>query len=262
MPLRPRLPTAALPGARHLVVACGLAIGLMLALGTAALIFQARQGDLANAARELKNLSLVLAEETDRAFQSAELVQHGLMNHLRSDGIDTPAKFETELTTQNVQHDLQQRIVGLPHLGSLALIGRDGAVLSVSRAWPVPAPEATSRDYLRALIRDPALGCLTGVPSRDRVDATWTIPFACAYTDATGGLIGLVRVGLRVELFERLFAGITIGDDATISLYRDDGVLLARNPQPEAGLGRTYGSPAEFTESRPRSTTMSSPEPA
>ncbi len=60
--------------AKHLLVACGLVIGLVLALGTTLLLVQSRRDDLANAERELKNLSLVLAEETDRAFQSMELV--------------------------------------------------------------------------------------------------------------------------------------------------------------------------------------------
>ena len=147
-----------------------------------------------------------------------------------------------------MQRDLQQRIVGLPHISSLALVSRAGAVLSISRAWPVTAAEASSRDYFLALTRDPSQGCRIGLPLRNRVNAAWTIPFACAYTDANGSLIGLVRVGLQVDLFERLFAGITIGADATISLYRNDGVLLARSPRPDAGLGRTYGQPAEFTE--------------
>jgi diguanylate cyclase (GGDEF)-like protein len=249
MPLRLRsLAAQRLPRARHLVIACGLAIGLVLPLGTAGLILQTRQDDLANAGRELKNLSLVLSEETDRAFQSAELVQHGLMNHLRNEGIDTPAKFEHDLNTQAVQLELQQRIVGLPHVNSLALVSRDGAVLSISRVWPVTASEATSRDYFLALTRDPAKGCLIGLPLRNRINAAWTIPFACAFTGADGKLIGLVRVGLQIDLFERLFAGITIGDDATISLYRADGVLLARYPRPDTGLGRTYGSPEDFSQ--------------
>jgi len=124
--------------ARHLLVACGLVAGFVLALGTALLIVQTRRDDIGNAGRELKNLSFVLAEETDRAFQTLELVQLDLIQHMREQGIDTPEKFDRELGSQAVQQDLRQRIAGLPQIITFRLISRGGQVISLSTAWPTP----------------------------------------------------------------------------------------------------------------------------
>jgi diguanylate cyclase (GGDEF)-like protein len=234
------------PRARHLVVTCGLVTGLVLALGTAWLSVRARQNDLANAGRELKNLSLVLAEETDRAFQSMELVQLGLTQQLREQGIDTAEKFDRELVSQQVQRDLQSRIAGLPQISALGLVTRDGRMIGLSRAWPMQPVDVADRDYFRALTHDPANVSFISAPLQNRSNAAWTIMFVRTFTGSDGQPIGFITTGLELTRFERFFAAIAVGGEASFSLYRSDGILLARYPPPDAGLGRTYGRPADF----------------
>ena len=60
-----------------------LVIGLLLGLGTAWLAIEGRRDDLRRTTHDLQNLSLVLAEETDRAFQSMELMPLAVIEHLR-----------------------------------------------------------------------------------------------------------------------------------------------------------------------------------
>src|SRR6202012_434755 len=76
------------PRARHLLAAFGLAIGLALAAATAVLVLTARKTAIAHAERELKNTAYVLAEETDRRFQAADTVELGLIDALRTQGVD------------------------------------------------------------------------------------------------------------------------------------------------------------------------------
>ncbi len=60
---------------RYLLVAGGLVIGLMLAAVMTWFVIELRQNAIADAARELRNDALMLAEEEDRLLQSVEVVQ-------------------------------------------------------------------------------------------------------------------------------------------------------------------------------------------
>ena len=242
-------PRSALLGHSHhkqLLVACGLVIGLVLAFGTALVIVQARHDDITNVERELKNLSLVLAEETDRAFQSMELVQLGLMEHLREQGIDAPEKFDLELSSQSVHQDLQRRITGLPQISALSLVSRGGQVISHSRDWPLPNIDVSDRDYFQALTHDRTQSSFISVPVRNRINGAWTILFTRAFTGPGGQLIGIISTGLELDLFEHLFARIAVGGDPAFSLLRTDGVLLARYPRMDTKIGHAYGETSDF----------------
>ena len=78
--------------ARYLLLACGLLIGLVLAGGTLVLLLELRRHDIADAELELRDLTLVLAADSDRGLQAVEVVQFGLIKHLRELGIDLPGK--------------------------------------------------------------------------------------------------------------------------------------------------------------------------
>jgi diguanylate cyclase (GGDEF)-like protein len=219
------------PRARHLLVLCGVVAGLMLGVGTAWLVLSARNNDIGASLRELRNLSLVLADETDQAFQSMELVQRSLIEHLREEGIDTPEKFDRDLATQEVQHDLHSRLVGLPQISALALVSRGGRMVSFSRSWPPPPIDDTDRDFYQMLIRDPSQVAFIGAPVRSRGNGAWTILFARPYAGPSGQLIGMVTTSLQIDQLDRLFAGIAVGGDPSFSLFRGDGVLLSRYPR-------------------------------
>jgi hypothetical protein len=66
--------------ARYMLVGCGLLIGLSLAIGMVLFSVELRRQDLAHAEQDLRNLSLVLSEETNRGLQAVELVQFGLID--------------------------------------------------------------------------------------------------------------------------------------------------------------------------------------
>ena len=82
--------------ARYLLLACGLLIGLVLAGGTLVLLLELRRHDIADAELELRDLTLVLAADSDRGLQAVERVQFGLIKHLRELGIDSPERLEAE----------------------------------------------------------------------------------------------------------------------------------------------------------------------
>jgi diguanylate cyclase (GGDEF)-like protein len=234
------------PRARHLLVACGLVVGLALAAGTAMLLAESRKDVLDHAGQDLKNLSLVLAEETDRTFQATQLVQLDLIQHLHEQGIDTVQKFEQELGSLLVNLDLRRRIASAPQIRSLVLISRFGDAINVSSQWPVTPANLRGRDYVRALAEDPGRETFISVPEMDHATGIWSIVVARAFTALDGRLLCFVSASIQLDSFEQFFARISGQGDPSFALFRLDGVLLARFPHIDGMIGRNYADAPNF----------------
>ena len=99
---------------RYLLLCGGMFIGLVLAAGAALLVVSLRRNAIAESAKDLKNLALVLDEEIDRSFQTVQLAQNAMIEHMRELGIDTPEKFDSRMASLEVNQNLDDRIAGLP----------------------------------------------------------------------------------------------------------------------------------------------------
>src|SRR4051812_21562129 len=76
---KPIVDQSAMPAKGHLrpvilPIVCAIALITAIAAGTAILLLGLRDRALANSEREMKNTALILAEQSDRAFQTLELV--------------------------------------------------------------------------------------------------------------------------------------------------------------------------------------------
>jgi diguanylate cyclase (GGDEF)-like protein/PAS domain S-box-containing protein len=234
------------PRARHVLVLCGLVVGLTLAAGAVLLIVESRRHDLDDAGRELKNLSLLLAEETDRAFQSVELVQLGLIEHLHQQGVDTAEKFDRQAGSLETHFDLQHRIAALPHISALGLVNARGKLVNLSSSLELPDIDTSDWAYFRALTGTAAPVSFINPPVRDRTNDTWVIIVGRTVSGADGRLIGIATAGLQLDQLEESFSRIAVARDVSFGLFRGDGVLLARYPHIDPALGKAYGANAEF----------------
>jgi diguanylate cyclase (GGDEF)-like protein len=233
--------------ARYLLLACGLLIGLVLAIGTVLLLLELRRHDITDAERELRNLSLVLAEDTDRGLQAVELVQLGLIEHLRQLGIDSPEKLEAEAGSLAVHQDLKERIAGVSHIAALALVDRYGRRLNITRSWPLPQVDDSDRDFVQAQRAPDAPALFISAPSQSKSSGRWTIYFTRRFSASDGRLIGIVVATIETDYFERFFSRVSLEGEGSFALYRNDGMLLARYPHVDPKIGKAYGDTANFT---------------
>jgi diguanylate cyclase (GGDEF)-like protein len=234
------------PRARHLLIAGSLVVGLMLAAVTATLIITSRHQEIGVATRELRTLALLLAEETDRGFQTGELLMVGLITSMRQDGIDSPEKFDNLMSSFAAHQDIVRRVTGLTHIDSLFLVATNGKLINSSLAWPIRNVGLADRDYVQALVADPSRVSFISMPVRNRTSGAWTILFARAFTAPDGRLIGIVSVSMDLAAFEQLFSRIAVSDDASVSLFRRDGVLLVRYPHLDPEIGKMYSVNPDF----------------
>ena len=196
--------------ARYILVACGLLIGLVVAGSALLLAQELRRESIWNAGQAMKNLALVLSEETDRVFQTVELVQLGLIDRMREAGIDTPDRFAEQIDAFVAHRNLNDLLVGLPQTDALALIDLRGRIVNVTRTWPLPVRPLGDERSFAAFVADPAATSFISSPVQTWANGEWVVLFSRKFTASDGRLVGIVNYGLRLAYFEQLFAQISL----------------------------------------------------
>jgi PAS domain S-box-containing protein len=232
----------------------GLVLIIAIATATVMLIANARDRAIADTNRELKNTAFILAEQIDRAFQALELVQRSTIERMESLGIKSQEDLRKGMSTRDMFLMLQDKISGLPQVESVALFDAAGDLVNWSRPLPVRPMSVAERDYYKAMVADKRLTSFLGAPVLNRSTGTWSVYLARKFAGADGELLGFVLAGMRLEHFEDFFASIVLGDGAAISMFRDDGTLLARFPRVDGAIGQSKMaypmSPANRSEMR------------
>jgi diguanylate cyclase (GGDEF)-like protein/PAS domain S-box-containing protein len=223
-----------------LLVASAAALIAAVATGAAVMIHNLRDMALIDSQRELKNIALVLAAQTDRIFEAAERVQIDLIDRVEARRIASSEDFERYFSGHDVHLMLKDKIVGLPHVGTFTLFNADGKLFNFSRAWPIPPIDVSDRDFFVAFRSDPRLSSYVSEPIRNRATGTWVVQVARKVAAPNGELIGLVTAAIELQSIEQFFASISLGPDSSISLLHRNGELLARYPHVDAMVGRSF----------------------
>jgi signal transduction histidine kinase len=224
----------------QLLLVCGLVLVAAIAISTAFLLSNLREQALADSERELQNIALVLAEQADRTFQALELVQTSLIERMQSHGIDSREEYQREVSGHDMHLILKDKIDTLPQVDAVAVIDADGKLINSSRFWPIPAIDVSDREFFKTLKADAPLRYFVTEPILNSSTNSWTLYLARKIAGPNSEFIGLVLGAMQMQYFEQLFASIALGPGSAITLFRGDGVLLARHPRVESVIGRSY----------------------
>ncbi len=215
-----------------------LVLAALATLTTLLVVIHLRTRVIAESGREMQSLSIVLADQADRAFEAVELVQGAILERLQSAGLRSADDFRRMMAGPEVHADLVSRIRSLPQLDAITAIAEDGTLINFSRYWPIPAVNVADRDYFTALRDDPERDSFISRPVQNRGDGTWTIYVARRVSGPDRQFLGLILGAVQLSYFERLYQTVAPLRDSSISLFRSDAVLLARYPQAPQQIGR------------------------
>ena len=224
-----------------LVYAGAALLILVLLVGSAIVISRLRDAAMLDEARDLKNLSLTLAEQADRSFLSVDLVLSSTIDGLMKDGVSDAALFDRQIRGYDFHQSLREKMTGIPQLDAVVVEDRDGKVINFSRFWPIPDIDNSDRDYFRALKSDPNLKSYISNPVQNRGSGTWTIFLARRVNGPKGEFLGVILGGIQLSYFEDFYRAIAPAEDSSIALQRSDGVMLARFPATDA-IGKTFST--------------------
>ena len=232
--------------ARSLLLFGGLLIGITLAVAMTWFVVTLRHAVIKDAVREMRNVSLMLSEQDDRLLQSADLVQLSLLDHMRQIGIDSPQKFERMMASEAAHRDLRDRIAALSYIGSLSLHNLRGDLLNFSRTWPPPLINVADRDFFQAVSGPDGFLTFISEPMRSVTTGKWTIYLSRRFNTVDGQLIGIVLSTIDIDYFEQSYAQLPLTGGGSYSLYRRDGLLLARYPHVDPQIGKTFVATLNF----------------
>jgi diguanylate cyclase (GGDEF)-like protein len=225
-----RIPEASFGGVRsRSVVALGLAMATSVTVMSAGLIVW-RYGEVVEQAKnDLSNVAALLATQSNHAFQAIDVTQTQLIDALGAAGIKSADDLRARARDRQIHDELKQLVRAIDMLDAMSIIGADGRLLNFSRGWPIPDVTVSDRDYFKALSA-PGGSTHWSRPVRSRGNGEWTVYRARRLPDADGTFVGLVLGMVSVSKLEQHYASIALPPGSSIALYRDDGVLLVRNP--------------------------------
>jgi PAS domain S-box-containing protein len=230
---------------RHLsFVGIGLLVIIVVAASVA--VWDRREDSIARSLEEMTNLSTVLAEQTARSLQAVDLVLQETQAMVLSAGADGPEEFERLMGTPEVHRFLSDRLNVLPQAAAIGLISAEGKLINGSRLWPVPDLDLSDRDYYKHFRENDDNVVFISAPAVSRPIGTWSFFQVRRVNGPHGEFVGLILGVIDVRYFEEFYRAITLQEGGSVSLWRRDGVMLARYPHVEAMMGEKLASQSPF----------------
>ena len=209
-------------------IATGLLAAAVLAIGLT--VWWLRSGAIDDATMNSDHLAIVLAEQTNRAVQSIDLVLNEIQKRLETLGARTQDNFGHLQQDISTYHSLTDSLSHLSQAALIALIDKNGQVVITTQKWPTPSIDLTNRDYFQHFKNNDDRGVYVGIPVADHTTGLETIFFGKRINDSNNAFLGMIVVGVRVSYFQHIYNSITSFPDQLFLLVRNDGTVIVRYP--------------------------------
>jgi signal transduction histidine kinase/FixJ family two-component response regulator len=221
-----------------------LAVALMCASGFA--IVDLRGNAITDYRRDMRNLGVVLVEQTSRSMQAVDLVVQETRAKIMAAGARTPEEFKQVVAGEQNHQFLRNQLKSLPQSDAVIVFGADGKTENASRSWPPPKVDITDRDYFMELRDHPETGLFISVPVLARASGIWTFYIARRVSGPQGEFLGIVAGAVAVRYLEEFYKAISLEDGGSVTLLRRDGTILARFPHTEDQMGKRMPATAPW----------------
>ncbi|HXE40915.1 MAG TPA: ATP-binding protein [Azonexus sp.] len=227
------------PKMTRLVRLFGLTLILAIVIVAVVAIVATRKREIEDWSQQMGTLSLILSEHTSQTVFAAYLVLDALTERVHQAKVTDQASFRARLATPEMFEVLREKIHGLPQLEVATIVAANGDNINFSRSYPVPPINLAERDYFKVHRDNPGVGDFISQPVRNKGNGKWTFYISRRLNDDHGNFLGLVLVGISVEVITSYFERVAhhLGEGATISLFRDDLTLLTRWPHRDEVIG-------------------------
>jgi signal transduction histidine kinase len=232
-----RLPVARLPRISQRVLAIGAALVVLTLAVSGLAIWEGRRNAFADSQNDMAKLGAVLGEQTSRYMHVVDLLLSDVQSHALQIAT-TQNEFSQRLGDEATHGFLVDRLRGMPEANAIILYDAAGKLLNFSRAWPIPQMNGSDRDYFRHFVEHDDPGPYLSAPHESRFNARRTV-FVSRRIDAPGGaLLGLVVAAIDTPYLTQFYGAINLDPGESVSLFRRDGLLIARYPDASAVLDK------------------------
>ena len=220
-----------------LAIAAGLTCTSALAIGLT--IWWLHSDAIADAFTDSSNLATVLAHQMDNSLQSIDLVLTEIKNREENRGAQTPNDIDRVLRGEDTYQFLTERLSRLQQAEFIALVDKDGNLVSTTRQWPSSKISLSDRAYFQHFKNNDDKAVYISNSLIDRVKGLEVIILSKRINGANNAFLGVAVVGVRLAYFQQIYGSIaSISHQSFLFLHRD-GTIIVRYPDPK---NRAYES--------------------
>jgi diguanylate cyclase (GGDEF)-like protein len=207
-----------------------------IAIGTIIMVDNFRERALTSNERELENTVRLITRHFDQQLEDFTIVLKDIAARIHSSGI-TPEILRGQLATLEWHEELRTKVNAYSDAAAISVFDADGTLINSSEVWPVPDVKVSDRNYFRTLKSGNGSAPIQIELVRGRISLGWATIVAQRLTGPKGEFAGIITRSIAPVMFEKYFASVVLREGAAISLYRRDGILLARYPHIEHMIG-------------------------
>jgi diguanylate cyclase (GGDEF)-like protein len=205
-------------------------------------LLEMRREALDRAHESMDNLTLLLDRSITRNLKSYELsmqaVTEGIQN---SEVMRLPPLLRQRL--------LFDRSINAEDMGAILVSDANGRLLLDSRSTPPRPFSVEDRDYFLVHRENsiPGLYVSRSFEPRETNEST-SIGLSRRLENTDGSFAGIVVGTLRLDYFRHLFEGVQLGENGSLTLIREDGIVLMQRPYDASLVGRQLTGDSPFLQ--------------
>jgi diguanylate cyclase (GGDEF)-like protein/PAS domain S-box-containing protein len=222
------------------LILCGGLLVVAIVLGTVMMVGEFRERALTNNERELENTVLLLTRHFEQQFEDSEIVANDVISRMQFSEIDSPETFRIWMSSHDAHLILKSKVDVLSYIGDVGIFDADGKLINSSSTWPLPDISIADRSYFRNFKSDAALKTAVAEPVRSQMTGNWSTVIAHRLSGPNGVFLGVMARRIDPAHFEKFFASLALGDGAAISVFHNDGTMLARHPRANSIIGKKF----------------------
>lgn len=199
------------------------------------------RGTLSSTEQQAMNVATLVEQAVARDIELYDLSLHAVR-----DGIRDPELMAQSARLRHVA--LFDRSTTAHGLGALVVLDQDGTIVANSLSMEPRAGNFADREYFRAH-KDAAadIGLYISRPFRARLQGNiWSISLSRRVTREDGSFGGIISGTVKLAYFRDNFEAVNLGARSTITLLRDDGIMLTQNTADDSRTGANWRTAGVF----------------
>lgn len=224
----------------RIIIITAILLAVMLIGNAVVSAYLLRENTIKSRMNQLSNLTVILAEHTSQTIYSARTALESIEDVLELSNIQTEQDYR-KFATQKQQFELLEGKTKSNSIIDVAtFVGKDGEVLNFSRSYPAPKINLADRDYFQYLSTHDDPETFFSLPVQNKGNGKWVFYLAKRVNGSKNQFLGVILVGVSVEVFSSLYEriGSSLGSGSSVTLYRKDHRLLTRWPFVDKMIGK------------------------
>jgi diguanylate cyclase (GGDEF)-like protein len=202
------------------------------------LLWDSRNRDREQARQAASNVIATLSSEIDRNLELYDLSLQAVVDGMKLPGL-------AQLTPEMRHLVLFDRAATAKDMGSIFILDKDGAVILDSRTLNPPTDIHAQRDYFIVPAQNPAAGAYLSHPWL-APNGEYLIAISRRLFSSEDSFSGVVVGTLRLSYFQKMFGRLELRNGDSLTLVREDGVIITRAPFSAAMIVRNLASTPIF----------------